>query len=474
MSIFGGKKSASVQPDFSGLALQTSTSAIPIPIIYGITRAAPNMIWQDGVAAAPQHANSGGKGGNPVTGYEYSCWVMFAIGEGPITAVGTIYNGQGVYPYGAYNLSLIAGTTPQTPWAPATVSYPAAALNYNGTAYMASSYFDLGSSASASSVSFEIYGRLYTSAQVNALDADPSAVIADFLTNSQYGVGFPPASLSAATLAGTSGDASYQSYCRACGLAFSPALTDQETANSVLTRWLQLTNTAAIWSGGQLKFMPYGDLPIAATPQPMTTSCTVAAPASGQSTVTVQAVASGLFVSDAGVVYASTGTPLAMVAGTPNQGQYHVAAGLYTFAGADQAAVLRIAFVATPAGAYTPNVAPVYDLTDDDFVHEDDVDPVQVARLDPYAAPNVQRLEVFKPRQRLCRDADRGARPKRDRTVRAQYRLDHHRARVLRSRHRPDRGATDPSTWPLRPQSLQLQTILGLLPAGADGHRHAD
>ena len=404
MSIFRGKKSASVQPDFSGLGIQTSTSATPIAIVYGITRAAPNIIWQDGLYAAPQHASSGGGkggGGSPITGYEYSCWIMFAIGEGPITAVGTIYNGQGVYPYGAYYLSLIPGTTPQTPWAPASATFPAAALNYNGTAYMASSYFDLGSSASISSVSFEVYGRLYTSSIVNALDADPSAVVADFLTNAQYGVGFPPASIAATTLTGVSGDSSYQSYCRACGLAFSPALTDQEAANTTLTRWLQLTNTAAIWSGGQLKFVPYGDLPVTATPRPMTTGYTVAAPAYNQAingfnpTVQYQAVPAALFASDSGVTYASTGTPLTAVGGLPGQGQYAVSAGLYTFASADQGAVLKIAFVASPAGAFTPNVTPVYDLTDDDFIYEDGTDPVQVARLDPYAASNVQRLEVF-------------------------------------------------------------------------------
>ena len=42
-------------------------------------------------------------------------------------------------------------------------------------------------------------------------------------------------------------------------MALSPALTDQEQASSILARWLQLTNTAAVWSGGLLKFIPYGD-----------------------------------------------------------------------------------------------------------------------------------------------------------------------------------------------------------------------
>ena len=44
MSLFRSRKSAAVQPDFSGLALQTSTAAAAIPIVYGTTRVAPNII----------------------------------------------------------------------------------------------------------------------------------------------------------------------------------------------------------------------------------------------------------------------------------------------------------------------------------------------------------------------------------------------------------------------------------------------
>ena len=94
---------------------------------------------------------------------------------------------------------------------------------------------------------------------MNGVDADPAQVISDFLVNPQYGVGFSGASINATTLFGSGGDASLQTYCRAAGLAFSPALTTQETASSILTRWLQLLNCAAVWSGGQLKFIPYGD-----------------------------------------------------------------------------------------------------------------------------------------------------------------------------------------------------------------------
>ena len=98
-----------------------------------------------------------------------------------------------------------------------------------------------------------------TAAGANGVDADPAQIVGDFLTNAQYGVGFPSSSIDATTLYGSGGDASLQTYCKAAGLALSPALTNQETASSILGRWLQLCNTAAVWSGGLFRLIPYGD-----------------------------------------------------------------------------------------------------------------------------------------------------------------------------------------------------------------------
>ena len=49
------------------------------------------------------------------------------------------------------------------------------------------------------SISFEVAGLLAGSGSASG-DADPAAMMADFLANPQYGVGFPAASLDAASL----------------------------------------------------------------------------------------------------------------------------------------------------------------------------------------------------------------------------------------------------------------------------------
>ena len=64
-------------------------------------------------------------------------------------------------------------------------------------------------------------------------------------------------------------------------------------------------------------------------------------------TVTVANVST--FDTDLGVVYAATGTPLTRVASTPAQGQYSVAAGVYTFNSADTGVAVLIDYLYTAA-----------------------------------------------------------------------------------------------------------------------------
>ena len=68
-------------------------------------------------------------------------------------------------------------------------------------------------------------------------------------------------------------------------------------------------------------------------------------PAATPFTVTV--TNSTEFVQDLGVRYANTGYPLAQVASAPTQGQYSVAAGVYTFATADASAAILIDYTYT-------------------------------------------------------------------------------------------------------------------------------
>ncbi len=329
--IFGSNAQPSTTPDYTGLQIQTAVNTLPIPIVWGMSKLAPNVIWYNNFQTS--YGSGGGKGGlfgdSSSSETTYSASVILALCEGEIAGINQIWKGQSLYTLSELGLSSFTGAVPQSAWSYVADSYPSQALGYEGTAYVCAANYALGDTATLDNHNFEVqglryatgYGQLrYNSSDATGsgsgyafVDADPALIAADFLTSAQFGVGFPSASIDATTLYSSEGgnNASYQTYCRAVGLALSPALTDQEQASSILQRWLQLTNTAAVWSGGLLRFIPYGD-------------------------------------------------------------------GAVTGNGV----------------TFTPNVSPIYDLGDDDFKLEHNEDPLQVSRSDPFAASNVWRLEI--------------------------------------------------------------------------------
>jgi hypothetical protein len=394
-------RTKNTKPDYTGLQLQTSVNTLPIPIIWGQTKLAANVIWYDNFQS---HGGSGGKGGlfsSPSSTYTYTADLMMALCEGPISGIGIIWRNQSTYTLAGLGLTLFEGTTPQSPWGYLSANYPAQALAYQGTAYACAASYQLGSSADIGNHNFEIVGPL-AGTGVNGIDADPAQVISDFLTNPQYGAGFAGASIDAATLFGSGGDASLQTYCKAMGIAFSPCLTGQKQGSSILQRWLQILNCAAVWSGGQLKFIPYGDETIAAGDVTRTVQYPVPRPATPSSGATpppqVAVCAAAAFVSDGGVTYAFTGAALAYTATNPptSGGTYTVAGGSYIFSASDESQVVAITFTQAIAASYVPNLTPVYSLGDLDFVDQKgNQDPVQAARVDPFSLATIQRVECL-------------------------------------------------------------------------------
>jgi hypothetical protein len=276
-----GNSTATQITKYSGLQIQSTSSAIPIPIAWGRNVLSPNVIWYNHFFALPQYSGGkgggkgGGGGGKQATSYDYRAAIIMALCEGPILEIGNIWTSSTTPTnLAALGLSLFTGTTPQAPWAWASVYYPSEALGYPGVAYVCNQIYDLGAAASVGDNNFEVCGFLSGSG-VNGLDCDPAQVIYDFLTNSQYGVGFPAASIDANSLYANAGDSSYQTYCWTAGIAFSPVLNSKESASSILSRWLQLTNSTVVWSGGVLKFLPLGDSAITASGKTWTPNLTV-------------------------------------------------------------------------------------------------------------------------------------------------------------------------------------------------------
>jgi len=413
MAFLRGNSNA--KPDFNALQIQTSTSILPIPIVWGQNKVSVNLIWYANFRAVPGSGGKGigGKGGvfgggsAASSNYTYTADLIMALCEGPLEPMGPFGDGIGfiwkdlsIYFDIEIGLAGFRGTTPQEVWSYLAENYPYNALAYQGTAYLVGPGYNLGGSAAIGNHNVEVYGPLAATG-VNGVDADPALVIQDFLTNAQYGAGFNPASIDSGALF-TNGN-SLQSYCRAMGFAISPALVSQEQASSILTRWLRLLNCAAVWSGGLLKFIPYGDALIAQGAQTtQSTQLSIPIPIPASTGVALPGIVTvcgpAQFVADGGVVHADSNIPFIFIGGNvpPAVGEYGRSLGTYIFNPGDEGRPVVITYTSQSVASYTPNLTPVYSLTDSDFIDEKgNKDPVQVERADVFSLPTIQRIEVL-------------------------------------------------------------------------------
>lgn len=280
MSFFGGG-GGKVKPQFTGIQAQTSSSALPIPICWGQNRLAPNVIWQGDFKAHQQKQGKGG--GKSVTTYTFTASFQMGLCWGEVHGIVSVWKDQSKIAYtttggsgskskkgggGGAGLpvafSFFLGTTPQAPWGYLTTKHPTQALGYSGIAHVDVSNYDLGQSNALGQHSFEVQGLRWDTGlggSASALDADPALIVEDFLTNESFGLGFDMSVISglySTPAATTTGDSTFQTYCRAMGFALSPCLTQQTPAGETIERWAMLCNTAIVWNGYSMKFHPYG------------------------------------------------------------------------------------------------------------------------------------------------------------------------------------------------------------------------
>lgn len=255
----GGKSSTitSAEERILSLQVQRSSQGLTLPVIYGRTRVAGNLIWYGDFTTIEHKTTTqqGGKGGGGVKqvdiAYTYEAAVMLALCEGEIQGVGRIWRDKEKFDSLAQlRLTLMRGGDEQPLWTHlAQAKHQNQALNYSGTAYLCSPNYELTKSAQIYQHNFEVIGKLGYSG--NIPDANPREIIRDLLTNQRYGCGFPADSI---------GDTDrYSNYCRAVGIFLSPAYTEQGEAQRNISELLEQTNSAAVFSQGRLKIVPYGD-----------------------------------------------------------------------------------------------------------------------------------------------------------------------------------------------------------------------
>lgn len=270
-NLFTGKKAALPA---TGVNINSSIYGKPIPIVYGVTKLAGDMILYGNFNALKVGSGGGGgKGGlfnsgaGSSSGYNYYAAFAFGICEGPILGVDVMVIGTQQQSVAGAGFSLFLGTYPQTPWG-VTVSWTntdssgiatsgqSSPLGYNGIAYGAIPQMNLGNSPSVPNIQWIARAILAPVLGASISDADPSLVIKDFLTNGHYGLAFDQTLIGDLT--------QFQTYCKATGLLISPAYTTQRSVTDMIDEIMLACNSACFWSNGLFNITPYGDQVITA------------------------------------------------------------------------------------------------------------------------------------------------------------------------------------------------------------------
>ncbi|MDY7537683.1 hypothetical protein QN372_00840 [Undibacterium sp. RTI2.1] len=101
----GGNAVNSTSPIISSMRLQTSTRGKPIPLVYGKTRIAPNLMYYTDFKATGHTTSTstgGGKGGggggsSTNTTYTYSATILLGLCEGTINYIPRIWRGKSIF-----------------------------------------------------------------------------------------------------------------------------------------------------------------------------------------------------------------------------------------------------------------------------------------------------------------------------------------------------------------------------------------
>ncbi len=429
----------------ASLRYQTSQKGAVIPLVYGTNRIAVNLLdYQNFNANGGK--GKGGKGGVAGGGKSpsetmYQVDFIAGLCQGPVgfgllwynKTVTTLEGGTGI----SYTATGADGQNADPYWA---ANYPNNAIGYSGTAFFTGDQYQLGASPALPNFNVEIVG-LEAGTAPNGVDANPAAVVKDLLTNPRYGAEFPPANLDSL--------ADWALYCNAAGLMLAPVYDSQQSAAQILAEIAAVTNSEVVWSGGLLKVIPRGDMPLTAVYIPIEISGELAQ--GDLLTLTFSGAFEGspitlshyLTPNDI-VSNAAAGAALCMLItgdGTvadPGNGSL-AAAGIYASVTTNGLMIIATRGVvpsisASASGAetitvgapgapysWTPNTTPVYSLGDDDFIVQQSSvgaylgvtpggpalrlgagpitggftdDPVHVTRSTPADALNMVQLEI--------------------------------------------------------------------------------
>ncbi len=223
----------------------SGTHQVPMEKVQASPGAGEYSVVQDSNVTSTSGGIITGSGGN----LHYTFSGADAGKTVTITYTYTTQTTNYVSPAAKFNLGILLGEAAGSVWAYMASKYPARALSYPYTARVVAENFDLGSSASPPNVSVEVLNARRLAFGSGIADCDPSRIINDICTHPVVGMNWPYI-----------GDlTAYSNFCVANNLFQSIGIDSQRKALDVLKEIIDLSNAEAVWSGGTLKVVPYGD-----------------------------------------------------------------------------------------------------------------------------------------------------------------------------------------------------------------------
>ena len=254
MGLFRGRTVTTRANKISDFTVATASYGGAVPVVYGTSRLAGNVIYYDDFTAhehrETQRTGKGGKSKSVSITYTYTVAVILGLCEGPIHSVGKVWLGKDVYQYPSDQIGMtLYDGSQKAPWPYVKGKHPDKALTYENLAYMAG-VIDLGDSGSMPDYNFEVRGMLTDTG--DGTDANPADVIRDILDK----VG-----LSSVEIIGLD---NYRRYCREADLLISSPTdtTEAKAAHDIINELMTLTNAYMFWSNNKFKIVCKADRPV--------------------------------------------------------------------------------------------------------------------------------------------------------------------------------------------------------------------
>lgn len=377
------------------LSIQSSAYGVTVPLVYGLARIAGNMLWYGGFQALPHTQTQGGKGGGvktQSTSYTYTASVMMGLCEGGIVGVPRAWKGKKLFTGGWLPTQLsIASESYTVPSSGPMVFTVAHAATFTGPGLVRLSAGSL--QCLAPDQDYSCVSGVYT-IRNEALRGRTVQVLYQYATGTQPATALQKLGLS--FMAGSLGQSTWSH--------LSTSYPAQAIGYSGLA--LVYAQDYDLGSGAQVENHTFE------VQGPLAYSISTSVPDANPATVTADVLISGRYGAafpperlDSGQAWATYCLAANLLMSPALEEQMQAAelvaamGRLTNTAPVWSGGVLKMVpygdTTITGNGAtYTPDLTPVYDLTDDDFLtSSDDDDPIKVTRKPQADAKNHVRVE---------------------------------------------------------------------------------